>query len=382
MNLRSLQARVLAVDDDPGMLHALKRILGTQYELAGASSPADALALAVDFRPDLAILDIRMPGMDGFELMRSLQAEQPDLDVIFVTGSMTDPDAHLIRAMQQGAFYFIQKPFDRQVLQTLVERCLELRQLRSLANRELTKLRVAQSRLLPQMAPEHPEYQIAFRYRPFYFATGDYHGFFPQPDGTLAVFVGDSCGHGPSACMLMATMRTLLCTHPQIHGHPGHALSSLNRILHTLIPPDLFMTAVYFLLGPGGRVEWAAAGQHPPAHVIQAGVAPTDLAAVGLPLGIESGEQYQTVTYQMLPGDRLIAFTDGIVEATNRKGEQFGTAGIKSKLGSVSHAALTLEAMLDALVEQVKGHMDDSDFEDDFTLLAIERKIGLAQLTC
>src|SRR5579871_6137161 len=205
MNLRSGPARILTVDDDPGVLHAVKRILGGQYELAITSSPIEALTLAGGFHPDLALLDIRMPAMDGFELMQRLRAEQPDVDIIFVTGSMTDPDAHLIRAIEQGAFYFIQKPFDRRVLQTLIERCLELRRLRSQADRELHQLRVAQSRLLPQVPPTHAEYQIAFRYRAFYFATGDYHDFFPQPDGSMAVFVGDSCGHGPSACMLMAT---------------------------------------------------------------------------------------------------------------------------------------------------------------------------------
>jgi sigma-B regulation protein RsbU (phosphoserine phosphatase) len=375
MNPRFSAARVLAVDDDLGVLHAVKRILGAQYELASASAPAEALAVAGSFRPDLALLDIRMPGMDGFELMQRLRAEQPDVDIIFITGSITDPDAHLIRAIQQGAFYFIQKPFDRLVLQTLVERCLELRQLRSLANRELTQLRVAQSRLLPQVPPVHGEYQIAFRYRPFYFATGDYHDFFLQPDGTLAVFVGDSCGHGPSACMLMATMRTLLYTHPEIHGDPGSALSYLTGIFHALIPSDLFMTALFLLLGPQGRIDWAVAGQHPPVRLTGDGVTPVNPAAAGLPLGISPDVRYETVSYQMRPGERLVAFTDGIFEAANRKGKQFSTAGITNSLGKLAHATLTSEALLDALIEDVRGHMEGLDFEDDFTLLVIERRI-------
>jgi sigma-B regulation protein RsbU (phosphoserine phosphatase) len=376
MNLRSVPARILAVDDDPGVLHAVKRILGSQYELASTSSPIEALTLAEGFRPDLALLDIRMPVMDGFELMQKLRDEQPDVDIIFVTGSMSDPDAHLIRAIQQGAFYFIQKPFDRQVLQTLIQRCLELRRLRSQANQELQQLRVAQSRLLPQVPPSHREYQIAFRYRAFYFATGDYHDFFPQPDGSLIVFVGDSCGHGPSACMLMATMRTLLYTHPEIHGDPGHALSRLTGMFHALIPSDLFMTALLFRLGSGGRIDWAAAGQHPPLRIKGDQVAPLNQARAGLPLGIFPDERYETGSYQMAPGERLIAFTDGIFEASNRRGKQFGTSGIKSSLAKLAHVASTSEALLDALIEDVKGHMEGLDFEDDFTLIAIERRIS------
>jgi phosphoserine phosphatase RsbU/P len=375
MSQPPLRPRVLVVDDDPGVLRAARRVLAGQYEVLAASSPAEALTAAAQADLDLAVLDIRMPAMDGFELMQRLKAEQPDLDVIFVTGSMTEPDAHLIRAIQQGAFYFVQKPFDRQVLQTLVERCLELRRLRALADRELRKLRTAQSRLLPQEAPAHREYEIAFRYRPFYFATGDYHGFFPQPDGKLAVFVGDSTGHGPSACMLMTTMRTLLHLQPTPHPDPGRVLSTLNRQACDLFPRDLFMTAVYLSLGAKGAVEWAAAGQHPPLRITGKGeIAATGTGGVGLPLGIEPDKTYEKVAWRMGKGERLIVFTDGIVEATNREGRMLGLAGLRTFLRELSEQELGTDALLDAFLERLKGYMEGSDFEDDFTLLAIERR--------
>jgi sigma-B regulation protein RsbU (phosphoserine phosphatase) len=306
--------------------------------------------------------------------MQQLRAQQPNVDIIFVTGSITDPDAHLIRAIEQGAFYFIQKPFDRQVLQTLIQRCLELRQLRLQADRELQQLRVLQGRLLPQVAPAHRGYQIAFRYRALYFATGDYHDFFPQPDGSLVVFVGDSCGHGPSACMLMATMRTLLYTHPEIHNDPGQALTRLSAMFHALIPSDLFMTALLLRLGSDGRIDWSAAGQHPPLRLTGEQVTLLDQTKAGLPLGIFSDQRYETGRYQMIPGERLIAFTDGVFEASNRQGKQFGTAGIKRSLAKLAGAASTSEALLDALIDDVKEHMERQDFEDDFTLMAIERR--------
>jgi sigma-B regulation protein RsbU (phosphoserine phosphatase) len=370
-----MPARILAVDDDQRVLHALKRVLGSQYELASTSAPLEALDLVEEFHPDLALLDIRMPAMDGFELMERLRARQPDVDIIFVTGSMSDPDAHLIRAIKQGAFYFIQKPFDREVLQTLIQRCLELRQLRLQADRELQGLRVAQARLLPQSPPEHPEYRIIFRYRAFYFATGDYYDFFPKPDGSLMTFLGDGCGHGPSACMLMATMRTLLYMHPEIHGDPGQAMSRLTAMLHALIPSDLFMTALLLRLGREGQIDWAAAGQHPPLWIKGDHVALLNQARPGLPLGISPDERYETGNCQMSPGEKLIAFTDGIVEASNRQGKQFGLSGIKSSLTRLAGMAST-EKLLDSLIEDAKGHMDGLDFEDDFTLIAIERRLG------
>jgi sigma-B regulation protein RsbU (phosphoserine phosphatase) len=306
--------------------------------------------------------------------MQRLRADQPNLDVIFVTGSLTDPDARLIRAIQQGAFYFVQKPFDRAVLRTLVERCLELRRLRAMAERELTKLHTAQARLLPQAAPEIPGYRLAFQYRPVYFATGDYYDFFPLKDGALAAFVGDSTGHGPSACMLMASMRTLLRTRTEVHGDPGSALTALTRLFQGLIPSDLFMTAVYIALGSGGQVRWAAAGQHPPLRVNAAGqVAPVDLNPVGLPLGVDGDAKYETVTWQIGARERLVIFTDGIVEATDRTGRLFGTEGVRRCSEESSRTSSTPQALVDGIVARVKEHLEGSDFEDDFTLLAIER---------
>jgi phosphoserine phosphatase RsbU/P len=374
MKSEPLPARILVVDDDPGVLRAVTRVLGSRHEVATASSPAEALALAPAFRPDLAILDIRMPAMDGFELMQRLKAPLPDLDVIVMTGSITEPDALLIRAIQQGAFYFIQKPFDREVLQTLVARCLDLRRLRTLADQELENLRVAQARLLPQAAPDLPGYRLAFCYRPFYFATGDYHDFFPLSGGRLAIFIGDSTGHGPSACMLVATMRTLLRTHPEVHGDPAQALSQLNQLFHTLIPPDLFMTAVYLVLEPDGSVKWAAAGQHPPLGLAPDGkMLPGDMQAGGLPLGIDSAERYPSVACQLKPGDRLLVFTDGLFEAADRHGNILGVERLQSFLAELSAESKSIDSLVQSLVDRVKDHMAGSDFGDDFTLLAVER---------
>jgi serine phosphatase RsbU (regulator of sigma subunit) len=379
MSRQATRARVLVVDDDPGVLRAVRRILESSCEVTGFTTPAEALALAPACDPDLAILDIRMPGMDGFEVVERLKTQLPDLDVIFVTGSMTEPDANLVRAIRQGAFYYIQKPFDREVLQTLVDRCLELRQLRSFADRELDKLRRAQSRLLPQSAPEHPEYVLGFRYRPFFFATGDYYGFFPQPDGALAVFVGDSTGHGPSACMLMATMRTLLLTNGEIHGDPGKCLSSLTGMLHDLTPSDLFMSAVYLLLEKGGRVRWSAAGQHPPLRVNHGGeVCPADKGAVGLPLGIEPDVRYESVAWDLNPGEKLLVFTDGMIEAANSQGKMFGLARMQKAITNSVQNSPNIDGLLDSLVAFVRSYMEGSDFEDDFTLLAIERRSSFA----
>jgi CheY-like chemotaxis protein len=105
----------LIVDDHPGILHTVARILGRRHQTVVAASGEAALAEAKTMRLDLAIVDIRLPAMNGFEFTRALKAVQPDVDVILMTGDSEEPDEALIRAIDEGAFYFIQKPYDRRV---------------------------------------------------------------------------------------------------------------------------------------------------------------------------------------------------------------------------------------------------------------------------
>ena len=128
------------VDDEPGMLRAIERVLGTAHHVTACGSSREALRLAATVDPQLAILDIRMPELDGFELMARLKERHSDIDVILMTGSVDDQDEKLIRAIRGTAFYFIQKPFDREVLRTLVDRCVELRHQRDENRRHVARL--------------------------------------------------------------------------------------------------------------------------------------------------------------------------------------------------------------------------------------------------
>ena len=174
-------ARILVVDDEPGMLRAVFRVLSPRHHVVTAATPSEALALLASAEPDLAILDVRMPEMDGFELTARLKAERPNLDVILMTGSLSELDAKLVRAIRENAFYFIQKPFDREVLTTLVDRCIELRRL-SEANRrhtlrlesELSQARAFQKSLLPPREGRVEGLSVSYRYDPCYELGGDF----------------------------------------------------------------------------------------------------------------------------------------------------------------------------------------------------------------
>src|SRR5215831_8489856 len=145
------------------MLRSVERVLAHNYKVAAIRIPREALDIAGTFNPHLAILDIQMPDMDGFELMEKLQALDPELDIILMTGSIYELDAKLIRAIRKKAFYFLQKPFDREVLLTLVERCLELKRLNHANRNHLERMEkeLAEARAFQQSLLPGPQLQLA-----------------------------------------------------------------------------------------------------------------------------------------------------------------------------------------------------------------------------
>lgn len=230
-----------------------------------------------------------------------------------------------------------------------------------------------QRRILPRVAPTVPGYRQVLAYRPSFVVTGDYHDFFWRPDGRPAVFVGDGSGHGPAASMLMAMMRTILHTHSDLHREAGYTLARAGQMFHELLPSDLFMTGIYLILGEGGEVSWSSAGHHPPLRVSRGGqVEPVDLAPIGHVLGFVSVEEYVTITWQLAEGERLLLFTDGLWDARNCSGGPFGRKRLMDYwAGAVKKP---LEVAVADLVSQVEAHLEAADFEDDFTIVGIERQ--------
>jgi len=156
-----------------------------------------------------------MPDLDGFELMTQLKARFPDLDVILMTGSIDDLDEKLVRALRSPAFYFIQKPFDRDVLCTLVERCLELRWRREDHQRNLNRLemeiaeaRAFQQSLLPEREAILNGLSICCRYLPSVQLGGDLYDYVDAGSGRTALLIADVSGHGVSAAMLTGVVKS------------------------------------------------------------------------------------------------------------------------------------------------------------------------------
>lgn len=364
--------RILVVDDEPGMLHAVERVLAAGYEVLGCRSARRSLEQAVAFVPELALLDVRMPELSGFELMESLRRALPDLDVIFMTGSVDQMDATLVRAIRQKAFYFIQKPFDREVLLALVERCVELRRLSTERRRymgrlesELAEARAFQESLQPQASAEIEGFAIAARSVPCVELGGDFFDFAAAGRGVLTVLIADVAGHGASAAMLTGIVKSAF---DASHSDDYAPLAVVQRIAAGIRRFDhrKFVTLLCARIDrAGGIIEYVGAG-HPPALLWGAGRAPVHLEPTG-PI-VSPALLPSTWVVRRIEAGRdwhLLLYTDGVAECEG-PGGRFGARGIVDQIGRHEEGG---EALLDGILEAVRSFSAGRPADDDLTLL-------------
>ena len=364
-------ARILVVDDEPGMLRAVDRVLSKDHHVVGTRLSREALSIAGDFHPELAIVDIRMPDLDGFELMAQLKARFSGIDVILMTGSVDDLDDKLVRAIRSPAFYFIQKPFDREVLRTLVDRCLELRWRREehrlnlkRLETEMAEARAFQQSLLPDRETVVNGVAVCCRYTPSSALGGDLYDY-AASTGRTALLIADVSGHGVSAAMLTGIVKSAFHASHVDGFEPAAVVQRVSMGL-AAFSPDRFVTMVAALISPEERqLRYVNAG-HPPVALWGRTREPRWLHSTGplvSPALMES--TWESPVVPIHEGDHLLLYTDGISDALaddNGKSEK----GFTRIIDSESEGGAPL---LDTILADVHRRLAGRPQPDDLTLL-------------
>lgn len=375
--METREASILVVDDDPGMLRAASRVLSRrQHRVVAAEGGAAGLAAARAEAFDLAILDIRMPDMNGFDLMRALRKERPGLDVIIMTGNAEDPDENLLRAIDEGAYYFIQKPFDRRVLLALVGRCLEFRRLREERERflervarDLDEARQFQLSLLPP-----PEYAgrglaVAARYLASKELGGDFYDYAETGDGGLAFLIADVAGHGTSAAMITGVVKSGFRASHVDDFQPARVVDRIREGIRDF-DADRFITLFCARAHPDrDELEYVNAG-HPDGILLEPGGTVRFLDSTGPLLSSALPDLIcQQRVAPFAPGASLLLYTDGVSEA-RFSGEMFGRDRLLSAFCDGGPAG---GGRLDAALDALRRYAGAAARDDDVTLLAVDR---------
>jgi len=382
----SARDRILVVDDDPGMRHALQRILAPAYDVETAMGEMAALArlemqipgqagLAGEPGFALALIDVRLADGDGYALCQAIREQYPQTDVILITGSLSEPDEKLYRSLEEGAFYFLFKPFDRRVLLALVERCLRLQRERvdkerfaSTLAADLERARRFQRSLLPRQSIAAGGWRLEGRLLSCDALAGDLYLAHAGEDG-LVLAVSDVVGHGVSAAMYAGMLRSTLDAARRRSPEPKALIGELLDGID-FFEAAKYATLFYGLLLPDGALRYINAG-HPPALWQHDGGIDL-LPATGFFLSTAfRSRPHVPGEIAMGPGDRLLIYTDGASEACSPAGVELGIGGLADILAG--SRMLPLTDALDALLDHIRRHCAGRPLDDDVTLLLVER---------
>jgi serine phosphatase RsbU (regulator of sigma subunit) len=244
----------------------------------------------------------------------------------------------------------------------------EVVQERERIEQELRVARLIQHTLLPKSLPELEGHKIAVYYQPAREVGGDFYDFLQLPDGRMGLFVGDVSGKGVPAAIVMAITRTMLRAAYHL-GSPGEILEQVNNNLFPDIPPNMFVTCLAALLNSRtGRLQYANAGHDLPYVRRVDGV--SELRATGMPLGLMPGMSYEQKEITLKPGESVLLYSDGLVEAHSPRREMFGFPRMQGLVGAHPGGATLIDSLL-AELEQFTG--EEWEQEDDITLLTLQR---------
>lgn len=381
-NSEGRQGDILIVDDTAANLRLLSQTLTENgYRVRAVTNGARALESARAVPPDLILLDIRMPEMDGFQVCRELKGEERtrDVPVIFISalGEIEDK----VRAFHSGGVDYITKPFQVEEVLARTETHLALRRLQERlekANRrferELGLAGKVQCAFLPGELPQPEGWGLAAQLRPARETSGDFYDVFALPGGRLALVVADVVDKGAAAALVMALCWSLIRTYAaQYPQEPARVCRAVNRRLLQDVHADQFVTVFYGVLDPGqGTLCYANAGQCPPLLVGGGdGLGRQRLDNTGVALGVLDDCRWEERTVTLAAGATLILYTDGVIEAQNTSGHFF----------EIERLAAAMEANWDrpapavqaAILAEVDRFAAGAPQQDDMALVVVSR---------
>ncbi len=374
---------VLVVDDAPANIQVAQSILKDEYKIRVATSGAKALELVrVEPVPDLVLLDVMMPEMDGYEVCSRLKAEEAtrNIPVIFLTGKTDAEDE--TRGFEVGAVDYIHKPFSPAIVKARVRIHLMLRNAREELARQLFAIqhelelaREIQLSILPRQLPKIEGLEIATRYLPMSTVAGDFYDFLVVDEKHVGMLVADVSGHGPAAALITSMLRIALAAQLPWVSEPAKVLWGLNQALCGKLGRN-FVTAAYVFVDVEREVLSYAGAGHPPLLLWSRSVGSTrEVEENGLFLGQFSDETYVAVEMPLKAGDRSVLYTDGIPECRNRLEEEFGTSRFMRFIEE--NHGLDVNEFADALLGQLSGWSEQPQGQgqrDDMTLVAFHYK--------
>lgn len=378
--------KILVVDDEPDVeplvLQRMRRdIRRRKYEFVFAQNGVEALdVLSRDEDIDMVISDINMPQMDGLTLLGQIAELNPDIRSIIVSAY---GDMQNIRtAMNRGAFDFVTKPLDFGDLRLTIERTLRhLEEWRdALASRDKlvalqNELDVAsgiQQSILPTAFPKGDGYQVFANMEPARNVGGDFFDVVNLENDRIGLAIADVSDKGVPAALFMMSSRTWMKGAAIGNPEPSEVLEEVNSLLYDGNDTQMFVTALYAVYEPEtGEFTYASGGHDAPLLVRADGSSELLPLTGGIALGIIPELEYGQNTVKLNPGETIVLYTDGITEAMNNEGEQFGVERMREVFAN--SVPKTSDEATRTIFDAVNEFADGAAQSDDITCLTLRR---------
>ncbi|HRQ89104.1 MAG TPA: SpoIIE family protein phosphatase [Bacteroidia bacterium] len=243
--------------------------------------------------------------------------------------------------------------------------------------RELTQASEIQRVLLPRSAPELSDYDVAAEYKAARHVSGDYYDYVRVDEDRYGVAIGDVCGKGIAASLIMAMCRSNLRSRAPENLSPASVLHSVNHSIFPDIREDMFVSLLYLILERGSReITMARAGHEPPILYRTATGGIELVETSGLAAGIDEGPVFKRSVkdyrFKMDSGDVLLLYTDGLIECANREADEFGLDRLKELVAEHRHGSA--QELVDAIVGALARFSEGASQTDDITLIAIKKR--------
>ena len=385
--------KILIVDDEPFNVDYLEQELEeADHETITAANGREALDKVQGAAPDLILLDIMMPVMDGFEVLSRLKADPSTRDIPVIVISADNDLRSVVKGIQLGAEDYLPKPFEPTLLHARISSSLEKKRLRDLQQlylktleRELEIGREIQMGFLPAALPQVAGWEIAAYFKAAREVAGDFYDAFLLPDGNLACVIGDVCGKGVGAALFMTLFRSLIrataTSDVSRSGEDMQALAPAERLRHVISftnhylvethgDANMFATVFIGIFHlQQGALTFINCGNEPPLLLKTGGVV-SALQPTGPVVGMLPYANFSTREIALEKNDLLLAFTDGIPDARNVENDFFGGERLLEllKCGETTPAAL-----LKTIEDRLRQFVGTADPFDDITLLAVKR---------
>ena len=353
------QPLILIVEDNPASLEIMQvRLEASGYQVVTAADGEEGLATAQSSLPDLILLDVMMPKMDGLEVCRRLKSDTrlPFMPIIMVTAKTDTKD--VIAGLEAGGDEYLAKPVDHGSLVARVKSMLRIKELHDTVIEQSTMMEhllETASKIQTLVWPDVPKPRGGIQTwavsQPASYVGGDFYDAITLADESVLAYVADVSGKGVPAALIMAAVSTKIRAEASLQHDLNLILQAVNGAMYELASTEGYFTTLLLLKywPERRRIQMVRAGHINPI-LVSANKVREISHLKGVSLGVMEEVEYEIEELILEPGESLLLFSDGVTEAENDTVEQFGYQRLIEHLssgGSLPRGEGVLEAVLE-----------------------------------